>query len=375
MPDLSAGNIADFYSAFRPGRLVEVGNVHFSTGGPVANTGLALNRLGINAQLMGKVGADLYGDEIRHLVQEHAPHLAQGMVVDANADTSYTVVINPPKVDRIFLHFPGANNTFCAADVDYEIVARSRVFHLGYPPIMRSLYENDGAELAEIFRRAKETGVTTSLDMSLPDASTASGRADWTTILSRTLPYVDVFLPSAEEIFFMLRREAFERMAASGGVLDQVTPPLLSEVSGQMLEMGCAMAIIKLGHRGFYLRTGSAERLASMGRIAADAAVWANVEIWAPAFRVEEVGATGSGDASIAGFLASLLRGLSPAETVVMATAVGACNVEAADGLSGIRPWDATRERIAAGWPKHDLVIDAPGWHFDETTKLWFGPA
>ena len=97
--------------------------------------------------------------------------------------------------------------------------------------------------------------------------------------------------------------------------------------------------------------------------------------MWAPAFRVEEVGATGAGDASIAGFLSALLRELSPEEAIVAATAVGACNVEAADGISGIRPWPETLERVASGWPRRDLRLEAPGWQFDEKQQLWFGLA
>ncbi len=372
IPDLSGGSRQTFEQTFRPGRLVEVGDMAFSTGGPVANTGLALDRLGIKTQLMGKTGDDLYGHEIRRLCARSNPHLADGMVTDPASSTSYTVVINPPQVDRIFLHFPGANDTFRADDVRYDLVERSRLFHFGYPPLMRMMYENDGRELAEIFRRAKATGVTTSLDMSLPDSAAASGRADWSAILRRTLPHVDIFLPSAEEILFMLRPEMHEAMTKAGDFLEQVTPDLLTELSDELLEMGAKIVVIKLGHRGFYLRTGNEMAMELMGRgRPADATDWANIEIWAPAFLVEEVGATGSGDSSIAGFTAALLRGLSPQEAVITATAVGACNVEAADGLSGILPWDETHARVKAGWEKRTLSITEPGWQFDQGTELW----
>ncbi|RME86324.1 MAG: carbohydrate kinase family protein [Caldilineae bacterium] len=369
---MSAVSGKDFQRLFAPGRLVEIGAVSFATGGPVANTGLALNRLGVRALLMGKVGADLFGEQVLRLVAQVDPALAEGMVVDELSRTSYTIVINPPQVDRIFLHYAGANDTFVAADVKYEQVAQARVFHFGYPPIMKSMYMNGGAELVELFRRAHATGATTTLDMSLPDPTTAGGRADWQGILRRLLPYVGIFLPSAEEILFMLWRREYERLAAQGDVLAQITPGHLSALGNEMLEMGAGMVVIKLGARGLYLRTGSRERLGGLGRGApARPDLWADRELWAPAFRVEEVGATGSGDAAIAGFITALLQGMSPEETVTMATAVGACNVEAADGLSGIRTWEATRERVAGGWPKHDLQLDAAGWHFDAENQLW----
>jgi hypothetical protein len=59
-----------------------------------------------------------------------------------------------------------------------------------------------------------------------------------------------------------------------------------------------------------------------------------------------------SGDAIIAGFLMGSLRGMMPVATLSAACAVGACSVEAADALSGIRSWPETMERIAAGWSR-----------------------
>ena len=40
IPDLSGSPAETFQRAFAPGRLVEVGPIAFSTGGPVTNTGL-----------------------------------------------------------------------------------------------------------------------------------------------------------------------------------------------------------------------------------------------------------------------------------------------------------------------------------------------
>ena len=44
-----------------PGGLVQVGPATVTLGGTVANTGIALHRLGASARLMGKVGDDLFG--------------------------------------------------------------------------------------------------------------------------------------------------------------------------------------------------------------------------------------------------------------------------------------------------------------------------
>ena len=236
------------------------------------------------------------------------------------------------------------------------------------------MYENDGAELIAILRRVRADGVTTSLDMTFPDPSAPAGRADWVKILRGALPYVDIFLPSIEEILFMLRRATYEELRTRFGadLLQGITPELLTDLGDELLGLGVKIAGLKLGERGFYLRTADRAAIAGMGRAApADPAAWADQELWAPCFRVEVVGTTGAGDAAIAGFIAGLLRGLSPAATLTAAVAVGACNVEAADALSGIRPWDETLGRIAAGWPRRTLTIDAAGWRFDAGHGLW----
>jgi sugar/nucleoside kinase (ribokinase family) len=360
---------------FLPGRLVEVGRVAFSSGGPVSNTGLALNKLGSKTQLMGKVGDDLFGQTIKGIINCYDPHLADGMVVTKTASTSYTIIINLPGVDRIFLHCPGANDTFGADDVRYDLVSRTRLFHFGYPPLMRTLIEDDGAQLVEIFQRVKRTGVTTSLDMALPDPSSAAGRADWATILKATLPYVDIFLPSGEEILYMLRRQLYDELRQeirSNDILPLITPQMLSDLSQELVEMGAKIIGIKLGRRGLYMRTADPAAVESMGHARpSKPAAWANKELWAPAFKVKEVGATGAGDAAIAGFLSALLRDMPPQAALTAAAAVGACNVEAADGLSGIRAWDETLRRVADGWLQHELDIEAPGWRFNGDQRLW----
>jgi sugar/nucleoside kinase (ribokinase family) len=378
IPDLSGSPPSKFDAMFVPGRLLNVGRAAFSTGGPVSNTGLVMHKLGISTQLMGKVGNDLFGQAVRQIVASYDPHLADGMVIDEKVSTSYTIIINWPGADRIFLHCPGANDTFFAGDVRYDRVAEARLFHFGYPPLMRSMYDNHGIQLTVVYRRAKETGVTTSLDMALPDPTSAAGRANWTQILQATLPYVDIFLPSIEEILYMLRRETYDEFSAAargGSILPLVTPELLSDLGRQLIRMGVKIVGLKLGDRGFYLRTAGRVALESIGRACpSDPTAWAEREIWAPCFQVNVVGTTGSGDATIAGFISALLRDMCPEEAITAALAVGACNVEAADALSGIRPWEETMRRVHSGWRRHELRLTTPGWHFAETHQQWVGP-
>lgn len=378
IPDLGDKPPGEFSKRFAPGRLLMIGPAAMSTGGPVSNTGLALFKLGVPIRLMGKVGDDLFGQAIRQIVAAYDPQLEQGMVTDTGTSTSYTIIISYPGTDRIFMHNAGANDTFCARDVNFDLIRRAALFHFGYPPVMKRMYADEGVELAGILERAHAAGATTSLDLTLPDPISPAGRANWNVILQRALPHTDVFLPSIEEILYMLRRQEYDAMrerAPRGNILRLVTPELLSDVARQLIAMGAKIVGLKLGALGFYLRTASRAQLQHMGRAQpANLEAWSGREFWAPTFRVDVVGTTGSGDTTIAGFLAALLRDMEPADALTMAVAVGACNVEALDALSGLRTWDETRERIARGWTRNTLRLHAPGWKFDKAFRHWVGP-
>lgn len=363
----------DFESTFRPGRLLEAGPAVMSTGGAVSNTGLAMHKLGINTQLMGKIGPDLFGQAILDVVKSHGGHLADGMHTVPGEASSYTVILNPPNVDRIFLHCPGANDTFDADDINYDSLQQADLFHFGYPPLMKRMYQNQGVELVKMFQQARATGVTTSLDLAMPDPTGPSGQADWPTIIKSVLPWVDLFLPSIEEVLLMLYPETFKEI--SNGVT-QISPPLASKIADDLLDMGAKVVMLKAGHLGLYLRTSTEAKLAELGRACpSQLARWANREFWVPVFQAQVVGTTGAGDATVAGFLSALLRDLPPRQAVTMAAAVGACNVEAADAVSGIRSWEETVTRVGAGWPRQNLDFENfPGWRFDPSRQFWLGP-
>ncbi len=363
-----------FEQLFAPGRLILTGPVSISTGGPVSNTGLSLHRLGVPTRLMGKIGDDPFGQLLRNYVSTYDPALTEDLIVSDSA-TSYTLIISPPSADRRFLHHAGANDTFCADDVRYDVVSQAALFHFGYPPLMKRMYEDNGVELMEVMRRAKATGATTSLDMTFPDPSSLAGQVDWVTILRSAMPYVDIFMPSLEETLFCLRRSLHDELYFSSpgnDILPRITPKLLHDLSDELLDWGAKIVLLKLGHRGAYLRTASAEAIASIGKAApTNVNEWAGRELWAPCFQVDWVGNTGAGDATIAGFLAALLRGIPAEQALTIAVATGACNVEAADATSGVRTWEDTLKRLASPWPRREMTLDSPGWEFDPQNNLW----
>lgn len=343
-----------------PGRLVRVGPALRSTGGAVSNVGLALHRLGVRASLVGKVGDDLFGSEVLRILRDAGPSLADGMRVVPGEQTSYTIVINPPGVDRTFLHCPGANDTFSADDVDYDALAGARLFHFGYPPVMRLMYQDGGNQLAEIFRRAKSKGVTTSLDTCGVDPQSKAGKVDWAALFQNVLPHVDLFLPSIDEIRHMLR-------------LPENASP--SEVGSRLLAMGPALVGLKLGDQGLYVRTtADRARMESAGLdVEGGTDSLLGRELLAPCYQARVVGTTGAGDCTIAGFLAALLHRQPLEQAMDSAVGVGACSVEKPDATSGVPPWEQVQAKITAGWPRQPLRLPPDGWKKTPRGQ-WAGP-
>ena len=375
IPAISGGEIGEI---FRPGKLVNVGSAVISTGGPVSNTGIAMKKLGMNMSFIAKVGDDDFGKLAIERLRTAGN--ADGISISQGQNTSYTVVLASPSFDRIFLHCPGTNDTFASSDVNPDVLSKSRHFHFGYPPLMRNIYQNEGAELVEVFKKAKASGVTTSLDMSLPDPASESGKVNWRTVLAKLLPYVDVFLPSIEEALFMLEPERFIKMKeAVGGaeLIDHLTADDYTAFAKTLLSMGAKMTSLKSGHRGFYFMTGDLDAIEGMGRARpGNAENWSNRELWCPAFHMPKVvAATGSGDSSIAGFLTAFLRGYDLERTLKLANCVGFQNLQAADALSGIKDWEETTAMVDFGnLAMNDLHINNANWRWDDAAKLMVGP-
>ena len=355
---------------FRPGRLSVVDAAVTSTGGTVSNVGLSLHKLGLPVRLVAKVGDDPFGQIVIGRIERTAAELARDITAAPGEVTSYTVVISPPGIDRIFLHCPGANDTFTDQDVPDSAFDGAALFHFGYPPLMRSIWSDGGRRLLRLVQRARSRGAITSLDMALPDPQSPSGKIDWGAFLARVLPGVDLFVPSVEEFLYMTDRASFDRLAARGGGEAIVREISLREVSGlaeKAVSAGTGAVLVKMGDRGAYLRTGPA----AVGGLSG----WSGRELYTPVFHVPEIGGTtGSGDATIAGFLASVYKGLAPEQALTMAVAVGGCCVEAPDATSGIRAWSETDRRVLEGWKRAQVKVEEPGWK-PLGSGLWAGPA
>ena len=361
-----------------PGKLTLMEGVEISPGGAVSNTGLALARLGYSTALVGKCGDDALAGLLEETLEARGGKARLTRTKESR--TSYSVILAPPATDRIFLHDPGANDTFAAADLDLSVLQGARLLHFGYPPVMRVLYENDGAELEALLEGAQEAGVAVSLDMALPDPDSEAGRLDWESIIRRIAPWVDIFLPSFEELALMLDRPLFEELverAGHGDMVDVVTPDELGRLGDRLTEFEIPIGGIKFGHRGFYLRTGKGERLSALcKKLSLNVEAWRRRELFSESFEVEDLAsATGAGDASIGGFLAALLDHRQPEGALTLACAAGAQICRRYDAQSGLESLVSVDAAIESGWRRHRSEAFAGRFRYQEDKSIWVGPA
>jgi sugar/nucleoside kinase (ribokinase family) len=360
-----------------PGKMINMGKCVVVGGGPVTNAGVSIRRLGVTTELIGKIGNDDFGREILNWYEEHEGHFKGIHMVDGES-TSYTIAICIPGIDRFYLHHCGANDTFGYDDMSFDLVKRSKLMLFGYPPWMRKLYERTGDELTRILKKAKELGTTTALDLSIPDVSGYGDKIDWLAILRNWVPLSDIMVPSAEELFYFLYKDRFlEKKANLGpkeGVLDRMTVHEISTLGKDLIEMGTAIAMVKCGHRGLYVRTAGRDRLQQLGSAGcSDLANWANRELWFPVYEEEKfVGALGSGDSAIAGFLSAFVWDHTIESCLRYANAAGSMNVTVPDGLTWNKGFDDLTRRIEAGWKTKGLKIDEQGWKHER--EFWVGP-
>jgi sugar/nucleoside kinase (ribokinase family) len=339
-----------------PGKLIHMEEADVHTGGCVSNTGLAMRLLGVDVTLMGKVGKDNFGQALTNIFKEHG--VEDGLIIDEASTTSYSIVIAPPGVDRMFLHHPGANDTFSSDDIKDELLDDVVLFHFGYPPLMRQMYINDGEELIKLYKRLKSKGIVTSLDMAAVDSNSEAGRQDWKKILNRLMPYVDIFAPSAEELCYMLDSEKFGEWSKRAAGRDLTEILRINEdidpLGRQLIDMGAKIVIIKCGSPGLYYRTAPENDIASIGKgFISNPSNWGDRSGFEKSYKPDRVmSATGAGDTTIAAFLASIINDYPLDKCLQMATATGASNVTEYDALSGLMTFPELEKKILEGWPK-----------------------
>lgn len=278
------------------GRLVLVDEMSLHTGGCAVNTATALARLAIPVEVIGKVGEDPFGDFL--IAEMNSRGIGTcGVRRDRSAGTSATMVMVDPDGERRFIHYIGANAHLCLDDVDFDLLSKAAILHVGGSLVLPGM---DGRPTAMLLQRARSGGIVTFLDTVWDD----TGR--WMELLAPALPFVDYFLPSLPEA------------QAMTGLSDA------DDVASKLLDYGIQTVALKMGEQGCLVKTARGDR------------------IRLPAYQVETVDATGAGDAFVAGFIAGTYLGWSLEEICRLANAVGALCVTGVGASGGTRSIEET---------------------------------
>jgi sugar/nucleoside kinase (ribokinase family) len=300
--------------------------------------------------LNGLTGNDFIGRIARDWLDRY--DLSDGIKITGTTGTACGIVIAPPGVDRIFLESPGCSKIFDIDSINFEAISESRLFHFGYPPLLRNFYLNYGEQLLALFSRVQKMGVATSLDFSLPDIQSESGRQDWPLIMKRILPYTDIFVPSLEEALQIMMPSEYARIlltANNSEIIDLIPLNIIREVGRMVIDRGAKILLIKAGHRGIYLLTGNISSLNKKTGFNLSESNWNNCELWCNAYPADPAkvkNATGAGDTAAAAFLSALLDGKDPDEAIRFAAVAGRNNLYCQNIYEEIDDWQAMEKEI-----------------------------
>lgn len=241
-------------------------HVSFQPGGVAANTAAWMATAGHAVSIVGCVGSDPFGRDIRSQLT--------GLGVDVHLQesprpTGTCVVIVDRRRERTMFPDSGANGDLAAATATDLIHAGTHVHLSGYTLLNRA---TRAAALAAV-ERAVAVGATLSLD----PASAAPLRAGLPFLLD-LLPRFDLVLANEDEAAVLAAQD--DPHDALEALADHV-----------------ATVVVKVGSRGVLARGPS-------GTVAV------------PALRHDVVDTTGAGDAFTAGFLPAWLAGAPLAEAV-----------------------------------------------------------
>jgi sugar/nucleoside kinase (ribokinase family) len=241
-------------------------------------------RLGLKVAFVGVCGEDVFGRFMLAEMQKRDVDVSN-VIVRKDGQTGLSVILSSG-FDRAILTHPGLIPALQAADVPEALLRGSRHLHVASYFLQTNLQPG----LPGLFRRARELGLTTSLDTNYDPSEKWIG-------FDELLSVTHVFLPNEKEA-----------LSLSGETnLDLAAGRLGSRVEALAIKLGAAGA---LGVRG-----GQTVRVASI-----------------PANVIDTVGA---GDSFNAGFLYGYLHNWELERSLQLACACGAISTQKAGGTQG----------------------------------------
>ncbi len=284
----------------RLGTEQEFGAYLLTLGSSTAIACVLMQRLGLATAMSAYVGDDQYGRFCRAALETERVDVALVRTHPTLA-TGLTVCL-PYPADRMLLTCKGTMTLNPADFVGADRLRQARHVHVG------SFFLQDDLRPAvgELFRAARELGLTTSLDTGWDP------REHWLAAdLREAFAHTSYLFPNALE---------FERLSGTTAIEGGIA---------RLLDLGIGAVVLKRG---------------------ADGAVHGDAEgLWThPGFSARPVDTTGAGDAFNAGYLAAMLRGAPVAERLMFANACGALTVAAVGGTGGVTDAEQVRAFIAA---------------------------
>ena len=259
-------------------------DMNFTLGSASAIFASNSSKLGLDIGFVGKIGDDELGEFILKNLRRSNIDISQ-IVKDKNEKTGICVSLSFPE-NYAMASYAGVRETLTLSDVDFNYLSKARHLH------MSSYYLQTGIqkECVELFRKAKEMGLTTSLD---PD-SDPSGR--WDESIFEVLKYVDIFLPNENEA----------RRISGCDTVEEALNRLNRTVN---------TVVIKTGKDGVWIKTN-------------DKIIHAGV------FEVNVVDTTCAGDSFNSGFIYQYYKGSDIEKCVLWGSACAALSTTGSGGIA-----------------------------------------
>lgn len=232
-------------------------------GGAPANVLVALQKLGHKTAFIGKVGTDMHGEFLRQTIEENGIN-CEGLISDPNFFTTLAFVALDEHGDRSFsfARKPGADTQLTADELPHNVIANSKVFHVGSLSLTD---EPARTATIEALKIADEAGCVMSYDPNYRDSLWPSAEAAAEQMRS-LIPYMDLVKISAEECPLLT---------------DLVEP---EQAAKALLNQGVSIVVVTLDADGAYVATKDGAGIVE-------------------SFRVQAVDTTGAGDSFWGGFL------------------------------------------------------------------------
>lgn len=268
-----------------------VGDYTLEMGGSCSIFACQAAKLGLRTAILGKVGADQFGELILARLQQSGVDTTH-VHVDHNLKTGLGIALCTSDGDRAILTYMGTINALQPADLPSSLLASTRHLHHG------SYFLHTGLRphISEIFHRARQHGATTSLDTNWDPDET------WGPELQALIPLVDIFLPNEQEAL---------RITAQ---------PNLHAAASWATRKGSRLVAIKRGAKG---------------AAAWDGSHWFEREV----LPVSGGDSIGAGDSFDAGFLAGWLRNFPIEQCLDIAITCGRSVAAQVGGLAGQPRW------------------------------------